>query len=284
MRIYYKNSSGKILDLMKWPYRIKKSEFLDHEWSYTEKQNEGQKSGGKITGFRKKIEKSKVALDIFAMSKKEYQDAVDYFLEVTESDVLAEVPGRLYVGEYYYSCFIYASEKKQWERMTTYLQNEIKIVSPYPFWCHEETMSFLKYNPVQARSVGNFLKYPYGYPYQYPMPKNVGIIQNDHYAACDFKMIVYGPCTDPAVMISGHLYEVVTTLFENEYMVIDSRNNTVVKFENDGLQKNLFNSRNKDSNLFQKIPSGNCSVLWNTDLFGFDVTLFQERSEPKWIL
>ena len=36
-----------------------------------------------------------------------------------------------------------------------------------------------------------------------------------------------------------------------------------------------------DINLFKKIPNENNVVSWNTS-FGFDVTLFQERSEPKW--
>lgn len=286
MRIYYKSSSGEILDLMKWPYKIRESEFLSHEWSYTGTENSGKKSGGTITNLRKKITKSKLTLDIFAMSKQEYSNAIDRFLEVTESDILTETPGRIYVDDCYYSCYIYASEKKEWERMTTYLQNELKIVSPYPFWCREMTKSFLKGNASVAdeTTTKEFLYYPYGYPYQYSMPQDVGFIQNDHYAACDFKMIIYGPCSNPSILINGHLYEVTATLYAGEYMVVDSRANTVIRYKNDGSTENLFNWRNKESGLFEKIPNGRCSVLWNTEAFGFDIVLFRERSEPKWTL
>ncbi len=285
MKIYYKSNSGEILNLMEWPYKIREAEFLNHEWSYTGKENTGNKSGGKITAIRKKIAKTKMIIDFFAMSKQEYTNAVDYFLQVTEKDFLSETPGRIYVDDCYYTCYIYGSEKKEWERMTTYLQNELKIVSPYPFWCREVTKSFLK-NDESAphENTGEFLYYPFGYPYRYSIPRNLAYLQNDHYAACDFKMTVYGPCTNPAIMINGHVYEVLTTLYTGDYLVIDSRDNTVIQYKNDGTSENKFNFRNKDSGLFEKIPNGRCSILWNTEAFGFDLTLFQERSEPKWIL
>ena len=285
MRIYYENNAGEILDLMKWPYKIRESEFLKHEWSYTGTENSGKKNGGTIKNIRKKIEKSNLIVDVFAMSKKEYTAALERFLEVTEKDVMDEKPGKLYVDEYYYPCFVYASEKKGWERMTTYLQNELKIVSPYPFWCHEVEKSFLKSNvgTGHLEKTGN-LSYPYRYPYRYPMSQDAAFVINDHYAACDFKMIIYGPCTNPSILINGHLYEVTTTLYTGEYILIDSRDNTVVRYLNDGRTENLYNWRNKASSLFEKIPSGQCSVLWNTDAFGFDIILFQERSEPKWNL
>ena len=285
MRIYYKNNAGEILDLMNWPYKIRESNFLDHEWSFTETENSGKKNGGTIKNIRKKIEKSKIVIDIFAMNKADYVAALERLLEVTEKDIMAEKVGKLYVDEYYYPCLIYASEKKEWERMTTYLQNELKIVSTYPFWCHEVEKSFLKGNVGAANSekTGK-LSYPYRYPYRYPISQDAAFIINDHYAACDFKMIIYGPCTNPSILINGHLYEVTATLYTGEYILIDSRDNTVVRYLNDGRTENLYNWRNKASSLFEKIPSGQCSVLWNTDAFGFDIILFQERSEPKWNL
>jgi alginate O-acetyltransferase complex protein AlgI len=33
--------------------------------------------------------------------------------------------------------------------------------------------------------------------------------------------------------------------------------------------------------VFEKIPSGNNIVVWDGN-WGFDITLFEERSEPKW--
>ena len=42
-----------------------------------------------------------------------------------------------------------------------------------------------------------------------------------------------------------------------------------------------FSDRNRDDYIFEKIPSGSNDVSWD-GAFGFDVTLLEERSEPKW--
>ena len=109
-------------------------------------------------------------------------------------------------------------------------------------------------------------------------------MNNDHYGECDFKMIIYGPCTNPVIRINGHAYEVAAALYAGEYILIDSRDHTVYRYLIDGRKQNLFNQRNKESDLFQKVPAGRCAVLWNAAAFGFDLILFQERSEPAWNL
>ncbi len=285
MQIYYKNHNGQILDLMKWPYMISESDILGYEWSYTATEYTGNKNGSAISDVRKKTAKGTVKIAVAARTKREYSEALETFLSVVESDLLAGVPGKLYVDDYYYSCYVYGSTKKEWEGMTPFLINTLKIVSPYPLWCREISKSFLKLgSTVAMKSDDTYLFYPVAYPYRYSMPSNAGFITNDHYAGCDFKMIIYGPCINPAIRINGHLYEVTATLYAGEYILIDSRDHTVYRYLIDGRTKNLFNWRNKESDLFQKIPAGRCAILWNTAAFGFDLTLFQERSEPAWNL
>ena len=114
--------------------------------------------------------------------------------------------------------------------------------------------------------------------------KDAGFIDNDHYAACDFRLIIYGPCDNPEIRINGHLYKVTVHLAAGDYLEIDSRDNTVYQVKLDGRRINLFNQRDKESGIFEKIPTGRCSVYWATEGFGFDLTLFQERSEPVWNL
>lgn len=284
MKIYYKSSSGRIIDFMGSTYGLKDSDLLEHEWAYTGTENTGSKSGGDITGFRKKIAKTSLTFDIHALSSEEYLQALEDFLSITESDVLNQTPGRLYVDEYYYPCYIYASSKKEFGYMSTFLENTAKIVSPYPLWCRDVTKSFLKGNPMSCQSEEEFLFYPFGYPYQYSMPRDAGFLDNDHYAPCDFQLIIYGPCENPAIRVNGHLYEITATLYAGDYLKADSRDNTVFLYKSGGRKVNLFNWRNKDSGLFEKIPAGRSSVTWNTAAFGFDLTVFQERSVPKWIL
>ena len=124
----------------------------------------------------------------------------------------------------------------------------------------------------------------YDYNYDYTMPYGGDVIWNvDHYAQCEFLMTVFGPCVDPRVVINGHPYQVYVTLDENEYLQIDSRPNanTVVKYAANGIQQDVYDMRAKQESVFEPITAGNVRVVWPGD-FGFDLTLFCERSEPRW--
>ena len=86
---------------------------------------------------------------------------------------------------------------------------------------------------------------------------------------------------NPKIHIAGHTYEVNCEIGADEYLTIDSLDKTIVLKKNDGTTVNCFNLRNRDSYIFQTIPQGKNVVLWDNS-FGFDVILFEERSEPKW--
>ena len=94
-------------------------------------------------------------------------------------------------------------------------------------------------------------------------------------------MTIYGPCENPRILINGYPRQIFTSLESNEYLVIDSRDSTVIKHLANGTTVSVYNSRQFQPSIFEKIPSGLLSIDW-TGLFGFDVTLFLERSEPKW--
>lgn len=64
--------------------------------------------------------------------------------------------------------------------------------------------------------------------------------------------------------------------------IVDSASAAIVKTAQDGTQTNLFNDRNKESYIFEKIQPGVNSVTWDGS-FNFSVTILEERSEPKWI-
>ena len=278
MEVYYVNHKNQKIDLGRPPYQMQIGGIFNHSNKY-----EG--SNNKIKRIYKDISTIPTVVTIEETEKISFAEAVNQFFDITEADVTAGALGRLYIGEYYLFCNVISSDKTFWKETYKGMENAIKLLVPYPFWCRELTKEFLKGNIKygETEKTGN-LSYPYCYPYRYSPPQDVGFILNDHYAACDFKMIIYGPCTNPSILINGHLYEVTATLYTGEYIVIDSRNNTVIRYLNDGRTENLFNWRHKYSSLFEKIPSGRCGVLWNREVFGFDIVLFQERSEPKWIL
>ena len=62
-------------------------------------------------------------------------------------------------------------------------------------------------------------------------------------------------------------------------MIIDSFNHTIIKYASNGTQASIFDLRNKANSVFEKIPGGTLALNW-TGLFGFDLIIFNERSEP----
>ena len=49
----------------------------------------------------------------------------------------------------------------------------------------------------------------------------------------------------------------------------------------DVYKRQLFNSKNNESSIWEKIPAGLSIVSWN-GAFGFDIILFNERGAPRW--
>ena len=79
----------------------------------------------------------------------------------------------------------------------------------------------------------------------------------------------------------NHLYFVETEIEPGGYLEIDSREKIVDLVQAYGTCISKINFRNRDSYIFQKIPVGSVSSSWNNS-FGFDLIIYDERSEPKW--
>ena len=61
----------------------------------------------------------------------------------------------------------------------------------------------------------------------------------------------------------------------------DENGEPVIKVLDNGQQVNIFDLRDKTNSVFEPIPGGNINLIWS-GAFGFDLTLYQERSEPRW--
>ena len=82
-------------------------------------------------------------------------------------------------------------------------------------------------------------------------------------------------------MINGHPYQVFGVVDENEFLVIDSREKTVIHYLNNGTSENWFDYRNKESSVFEPLPYGDLTITWD-GTYGFDITAYIERNEPIW--
>ena len=276
--IYYENSAGIRLNLLEPPYLLQTGEIFDTNWNY-DYINLGS-GGGRITTFRKDLEERSLTLSIINYGNEEFEAAVDRFHEVTEYDVLHGSPGRLYVGDMYMRCYFVISKKSEWEPDASYLDNDVTLVAEYPMWIREEENQYRK--AISDKSSAEYLDYPFDYPLDFlGGVAGVGYINNAGDAACHFRMLVYGPCMNPRIIIADHVYEVATKLDVGEYMIIDSRDGSVKRMRNNGSAVDEFDNRNKKVSIFEKIPKGNSLVSWDGS-FGFDIVKFYERGEPKW--
>ena len=77
-------------------------------------------------------------------------------------------------------------------------------------------------------------------------------------------------------------HELSEVLEAGEYLVIDSLTKKIFKVKRNGEKINEFHLRDSMFDVFQKIPPEDCTITWS-GLFGFDLTIFSERSEPSWI-
>lgn len=124
--------------------------------------------------------------------------------------------------------------------------------------------------------------YPKGYDWGYynPTTKSESII-SDALISAPFKLIIYGKCHEPEIIINQHTYKILDTIERNEYVIVDSAEKTITKYCANGTTENLFNKRYKEQSIFEPIGEGANEISWNRE-FSFDLILIDERSEPKW--
>ena len=93
-------------------------------------------------------------------------------------------------------------------------------------------------------------------------------------------MVIYGLAVNPRIVINGYAYILYTTIPAGSYVIIDSKQRTIMMYGSYGQKNNVFDFRNKSDSIFEKIPAGNLDIVWDAT-FGVDLTIFREKSEPE---
>lgn len=267
--IFYKNNRNEVNVFGSKELFINDMDLFDYGWSY-------DTDFGRVDNFRRETQERQLTISIYGKTEEEANNRKNEVFEIFEKDILAKRPGKLWIGDYYLSCYIVESAVSAYYRQGNYLVNEIKIVTDVPVWIKETTYNFY----IQDMQNDNSF-YPYDYPYDYSNNLIIQNINNNHYADSNFELRIYGPTLNPTVFIKGHPYTVYTDLLAGEYLTINSTNKTVIKTKNNGETINEFNRRNKEYSVFKLIEQGQSAVSWNKE-FNFDLIVFDERSMPLW--
>lgn len=270
--VVYKASSGATYNLQSNGTWIREANY--HAWAYEARGTDLQ-YGRRVSSFAKNPATYKTTL-IFHGTAISRAQKIAKLHEEFEADIRAMKPGRLIWGNWYVDCYIIDSstdpDKCDWT------ENTIGVYCPNPFWIKEEKQSFVKQNtPPIAQS---FLDYEYDYEYDYYL----SAIGTSHWVRtfpfeANFVLTIYGPVSNPRIAINGYPYQINDTLESSEYVVLDSRANTIIKHLANGTEANIFDLRDKTHSVFEPMPGGTLSINW-TGLFGFDLVLYDERSEP----
>lgn len=277
MEIYYMSHKGDKIDLMSdtisLPYP---EELLTNDWCYTTSDRIG--NGRKIKEIYKDASEQNLTIEILENDQDDFRKKLNEIHDIFETDIRNLKEGRIYFGEWYKKCFVISKNFANYDHLMDYILINSKMLCANPMWIKEINKTF----EIQDDVYDTGMDYPFDYPFGYtPDSNSHAKWDTEHYAASDFQLCVYGPCSNPAVMINGHPYQVFTTLETGEYFMLDSKENTITKYLINGTTLNIYNSRQFTPSVFTKIPAGALTITWSGD-FKFNIKLYLERSEPKW--
>lgn len=260
MIFYYENSNGEKLDLMKRPYRAVEADIYDSVWESSS------------DGYEKKIE-----LDVMDDAAN-FSDNMNRLYNILAVDPENDTYGKLWVNGSYIYCRIKKKETSQWKGQV-YAYLVLTFIAPELSWITEERKTFFSLSEELGRTGRD---YPYNYPYDYSAgTTGIESWNIDAISDCDFSLIIYGPCVNPEIYINDHKYSVITTIEGEEYMIIDSQTHTIVKHVVSGTNISLFDKRDTQQSVFQKIKGGINSFRWS-GAFAFDLVVYKARREPTW--
>jgi hypothetical protein len=268
----YINHIGEVLEFGAGSLFANENELRDFSWSITS-------TNDKISGFNKGIVAKTIPLILKCESAEDGINLRNRIFEVFEKDILAHKHGRIIIGDYYLKCFVTDSSKSNYLINKGFLCLDVTVQTDFPEWIKETTTSF---RPNSTEGENTFLDFAFDFPYDFANSLSTMTLNNTGFVASNFRMVIYGAVSSPTVFIGNHKYSVNVDIASGEYLTIDSVNKTIVLTKANGQQVNCFNNRDKDSYIFEKIPSGLNVASSTNEGISFDVTLLEERSEPKW--
>lgn len=275
-QLKYINHLGSELDFGANGLYVNENDLHDFAWSVITMND-------KISGFERGIQTRTIPVRIAADTDSNGITFRDNLFEIPERDVLANKYGKLYINGYYCECFITASKKSAYSKQKNCMAIELTITTDRPYWvkqAHTDYPADPSWYPVTDTG----LDYPHDFLIDYgPSTRRWVTTENTGAFNSDFRLEIEGLVENPRITINDHDYSVDGMVYHGETLIIDSINKTVLVYDAVGGVRNYFNNRNRDSYIFQPIPSGNLTIRWSND-FDFTLYLMEERSEPKWAI
>ena len=277
MTLYYEGSDGSRIDLMGDGIYAQDPENLTaNKWEYST--ISGVNGLGRVKRFYKDTQEAKLNLDIMADNADEFNPIMYKLHRTFDRDIRRMKPGKLWWNDFCKEVFAVETSQNEFDELFEAVNREVTFISVYPYWVRRITYQY----GTNITNVDAGLDYDHDYDFDYGMEEITEVIQNDCIDAANFEMKFYGPIENPSVTIGGHEYEVLTTLAEGDYVIVNSLTKKILQYDAYGNVENVFHLRNRDSYIFEKIPEGETVIARSKD-YMLDITIFDERGEPEWI-
>lgn len=276
MEIYYQNNELKKLYLDRNPYWMtSKTDLFDHEW-----ETDSGSDGKNIIISRRKLSNKTITVAIRGTSGQDCLVKKNEFIDQIDLDAENESAGKFYMGDWYLNCWLMATKADGEYVGSNVMTFSVTVLAEKMDWIRETTTIFRSGDNEETGA--NNLDYNYDYPFDYASGMKGQSLISEAVSGSDFRIIIYGPCANPEILIGGYRYAVSANLDSGEYLVINSVSKKIYKVKINGEIVNQCHLKDTEYYIFQKIPAGRNSVSWS-GLFGFDITLYEKRSEPRWI-
>lgn len=248
-----------------------------HDFAWTKKTFE-QRYGEKVLGFSKAAKEYQVTL-LFGGSYDERKEALDLFHSAIENDIMTNSPGTLRWGDFTIPCYIISS--KTAPRDSTYTQNDVTIYCPKPFWTRSIKRSFF-IQDLPEQDYENAKDYEYDYPYNYlSRTQRQDVLQIDTLGSVNWEVVINGYAVNPVIQIGNLIIGMDLIVDNGEYLTINSSDKTIILTNTIGRKLNRFGYRDTSTYIFEKLKKGEHKIVWNGG-YSWVLTLFEERSEPRW--
>lgn len=207
---------------------------------------------------------------------------LDEACEVFDADVSLRSPGRIIVnGGWSQRAYMAGSEPSL--VIPTLQKIAIKTLLLDGVW---RKPTITQYVPSVV-SGGPGLDLPTDLPFDLSPMSLAAVAENPSRLPASVKILIYGPATNPYVMLAGNRVQVDVTVPDGGYLEIDGITKTIIMTDANGDKTDCFDAGHRSTGegsgeyVFEKLPPGSNEVSWQNS-FGFDLTVYEERSIPPW--
>lgn len=134
-KFIFENHLGQRFDGLANGVYLNYNDLRDYSWNY-------DTINDRIARFYRPIKNRKIPLVVHCKSDEEAVSVKNRLMELAETDIVAKIPGKVFVGDYYTNGYITASTKSNYLITKRLCNIELTLTSDDPAWYREETYVF----------------------------------------------------------------------------------------------------------------------------------------------